>query len=403
MAVLRRIQHCRTGFFGSQTLTCPDCGFSQTVHHSCGDRNCPTCQSIKKELWIDKRKAQLLDCPHFHVIFTVPHQLNPLFLHAPKQLYGLLFDAAWKALQQCSEVVYKKGARTGMLASLHTWGSNLSLHPHLHCIVPAGALDAAGQWQNSPHAGGFLVGGRKIAACFKKIFLAGLRGLWEDDALDMGVDPETGELLDDRVPHDVARLASPDGMTGFILGLQAIKWNVRIERPMAGIEKVVEYLARYVYRSAITNGRIQVVGERTVTVEVKKYANSLPGLPAEKGTLELDGVEFLRRLALHFLPKSFQRIRYYGFYAPAAHAALAAAAAALGTVKPPFVPRTAAQIVAGFLGRDPAECPACKARVRWLVVESGPPPRPKHCTRVGGCNAARPPPCPVTGMVVALF
>ena len=168
--VLEKIARCRTAFFGGQQVSCSNCGFSKTVYHSCGDRNCPTCQSIKKEMWIDKRKAQLLDVPHFHVIFTVPHQLNELFLHAPTKMYGLLFSSCWKSVQYFTREQHGKDAQTGMLSSLHTWGSNLSLHPHLHCIVPGGALDGAGDWQSSPHRGGFLVNGRKLAARFKSFF-----------------------------------------------------------------------------------------------------------------------------------------------------------------------------------------------------------------------------------------
>jgi len=182
----------------------------------------------------------------------------------------------------------------------------------------------------------------------------------------------------------------------FIEDLQQIKWNVRIERPMAGIEKVVEYLGRYVYRTAITNGRIHEVGEKTVRLEVKKYAQRTPGQPAEKDELELEGVEFLRRFAQHLLQKGAQRIRYFGLYAAAAKDSLRQAEAAIGTLRQPFIARKVVEIVTAFLGHPPDDCPVCNTCRTWSTVEimpKNPYHRPQNWRQLNGpLFSGKPPP-----------
>lgn len=201
--------------------------------------------------------------------------------------------------------------------------------------------------------------------------MVGLRVLWENGDLDLGVSPETGELLGDisDLNPAVCHLGDRKEMTRFYLDLAAMKWNVRIEKSMSCIKHVVEYLARYVYRSAITNGRILDIGEKTVRFTYKNYKDQKGGEAAPEAELTLDGVEFLRRFAMHLLPKSFQRIRYFGFYAAAAGDTLQKAEKALGNSKPPFILRTVMMILAAVLGFDPDFCPKCGAHRQWVVTE----------------------------------
>jgi Putative transposase len=206
----------------------------------------------------------------------------------------------------------------------------------------------------------------------------------------LGVDQETGELLVYDINEAVVSLAEPEEMSKFINHLQAMRWNVRIERPMAGIEKVVEYLGRYVYRTAITNSRIKSVSEKGVTFEYNNYAATGTD---KKAMLHLEGVEFLRRFAMHMLPPSFQRIRYYGLYATAAKAAHQRATQAISSKKPTTPLRKIVEIVATFLGHDPDECPLCQRRSCWQVVEIAPtnPRHRAHRTRSKALRQ-RPPP-----------
>ena len=328
---------------------------------------------------MDKQGAKLLDTKHFHVIFTVPRELNPLFLHVPRVMYNLLFASAWKAVQGATTARFGKDARSGMLATLHTWGSNLELHPHLHCIVPAGALLSDDTWGTSPQNGEYLTEGLPLMRAFRGFFLAGLRELWENDDLRLGIDPQTGELPAGVIaPNlDVCHLAMPDEMRRFYRTLEAKNWNVRIEKPMSCIQHVVAYLARYVYRTAITNSRILDVGEKTVTFQYKKYDEKKGDAPAPKAEMILDGVEFLRRFVMHLLPKGLQRVRHFGLYAAAAAAVLAKAQKALGIAKQPFLIRTVLMIVMAFIGCDPNICPKCGAAHAWSV-EPIEPTNPYH-------------------------
>jgi Putative transposase len=209
----------------------------------------------------------------------------------------------------------------------------------------------------------------------KAFFVAGLIELWENDELELDVDQETGEVLLHDINEAVVSLADPKVMSKFINQLEAMRWNVRIERPMACIEKVVEYLGRYVYRTAITNSRIKSVSEKGVSFEYNNYAAT--GMD-KKAMLHLEGVEFLRRFAMHMLPPSFQRIRYYGLYATAAKATLLRAELAIGSKKPATPLRKVVEIVAAFVGHDPDECPICHRRNCWQVAEIT-PTNPRHC------------------------
>jgi Putative transposase len=235
-----------------------------------------------------------------------------------------------------------------MIATLHTWSSAMLLHPHLHCIVPSGALLPTKSWENGKGNGDFFVRGHKLAARFKHYFLVGLRELWENEEFDFGIDTETGEVLSHKPNPDLIALAGAEEIRLFFHLLQQKTWNVRIEKPMSGIEQVVNYLGRYVYRIAITNSRIKEIDEKTVRFEYNNYAATPEGEAAKKDEMTLSGLEFLRRFVMHILPLYFQRIRYFGFYAAAAKEPLAEARTAVGNRDWCIPLRTVAQIVATF-------------------------------------------------------
>jgi len=174
---LSAISKCRTAALGGHVDACSDCGFYKYSYNSCGNRHCPTCGSLKRETWILKQEENLLKVPYFHVVFTLPHDLNPLCLQHPRLLYGLLFRTAWKTLQTFANDPKFLGAKSGMTAVLHTWGQNLSLHPHLHCIVPGGGLTKSGKWITTRSKGKYLYPKKALQQVFKGKFMDALKKL----------------------------------------------------------------------------------------------------------------------------------------------------------------------------------------------------------------------------------
>jgi Putative transposase/Transposase zinc-binding domain len=349
------IARCRTSKLGGRQIVCTDCGHTIDVFNSCGNRNCPICQSIKKEVWIDKTGATLLPVPHSHVVFPLPHQLNPLFFHNMKELYGMLFAAANKAvLQLCADPKWL-GAKPGMLAVLHTWGANMAFHPHLHCILSAGGWDDKNQTWIQPKYlnSGFFIPQKVMAACFKKHFLFAFVQLWEEGNL----------LLNKELMH----LNNPDDFKIFYNQIAFNKnWVVKIMPPLNNPQRVIDYLGRYIYRIAITDNRIKEVNlkERNIIFEYKDYAAQKDDkLPPPIKTLPLDALEFIRRFAQHVLPKSFQKARYFGIYATASRTKLLVIILAfLGKTNWHKNIRSVSQIIMAFTGIDPNICPCCGAK-----------------------------------------
>jgi len=278
---LRAISQCRTKDLGGHIDACSDCGFYKISYNSCGNRHCPTCGALKREEWIIRQEQKLLDVPYFHLVFTLPHELNGLCLAHPRLLYGLLFKTAWQTVQAFAADSKFLGAKTGMTSVLHTWGQSLSLHPHLHCIVPGGGLTKAGKWKTTPSKGKYLFPKNAMRKVFKGKFMAALKELAAKGAIDL--------------PHDLKET------------LYRKKWVVYAKRPFAKPQNVIEYLGRYTHKSAISNYRIQALTDDKVTFSYKDYRMA--------GTVKimvLAVVEFIRRFALHILPHGFARIRHFG-------------------------------------------------------------------------------------------
>lgn len=274
LRTLRAIHYCRTSVMGGHVDACDACGNISISYNSCRNRHCPKCQGHKREEWIQAREADLLPVPYFHVVFTLPDVLNGLGLAHPKAVYDSLFGAAWQTLKTFGK---NKGLQLGMIAILHTWGQNLSLHPHLHCIVPGGGVCAKGNWHNLRADGKFLFAVKAMSKVFRAKYVAELRKKLE---IDKALREE----------------------------LFARNWIVYAKRPFGSAKSVVEYLGRYTHKVAISNHRIQQVDEECVTFSYKDYRQN--GL---KKSMCLSHAEFIRRFAQHILPKRFVRIRHYGF------------------------------------------------------------------------------------------
>ena len=280
--VLNSIVSCRTAALGGHQEACDSCGTVRNSYNSCGDRHCPKCQAAKQAFWIDDLVHNTLPVKHFHIVFTVPHILNQLCLHNPGMYYELLFSAVWHTLRLFGYTHY--GVESGAVAVLHTWGQNISLHPHIHCLVPAAGYTLDGKWKAIGKNGNFLYPVHQMSDAFK------------------------GKLLDSL--KRALRKQNEYGLFYQQLELAyKTKWVVHCEPSMAGAEHVIKYLGQYTHRVAITNQRILNIADQKVTFLAKDYRDNAVQKP-----VTLDGLEFLRRFAMHILPKQFVRIRRFGIY-----------------------------------------------------------------------------------------
>ena len=281
---LFNIVQCRTASLGGHEEVCDCCGKVGYSYNSCCDRHCPKCQNTKQAIWVEELINTTLTVKHYHIIFTVPHCLNDVCLWNDRMYYNILFSAVWRTLHSFGYTHY--GVETGTVAVLHTWGENLMLHPHLHCIVPAAGYSLKGQWENIGKYENYLYPVHQLSETFKGKFLDSLkRWLRKNDM--------------------------PDAFEGKIQKAYKKKWVVNSQASMAGAEHVIRYLGQYTHRVAISNKRITGVCEGKVTFIAKDYRDRVTKKP-----LTLDGVEFLRRFCQHILPKRFVRIRRYGIYNP---------------------------------------------------------------------------------------
>lgn len=273
LRVCQHIQSCRTGQLGYQAWQCDTCGESQQMGCSCRDRHCPRCQGLASAKWIAKEQESLLSCRYFHLVFTLPHELNIIAHYNAKVLYQCLFKAAWQTL---SKFAKQKGhGQLGMTSVLHTWGQNLSQHIHLHCLIPAGAL-AKAQWHEIEK--GYLYPVKALSVVFR------------------------GKMLTALSEHDtsLAQIQTPT------------KWCVYSKACLTYSEKLVRYLARYTRKGVMSESRLVSASEQAVSFAYRDYADN-----NHRKIMTLSCDEFLRRYLQHVLPKGFMRIRHYGFLANA--------------------------------------------------------------------------------------
>jgi hypothetical protein len=282
LKVLGNISNCRTANLGGHEEVCDSCGTMRYSYNSCGDRHCPKCQAVKQAFWIEDLMHSTLPVKHFHIVFTVPHQLNVVCLHNQRLYYDLLFGAVWQTLRSFGYTHY--GVETGAVAVLHSWGQNLSLHPHIHCIVPAAGYTLDGRWINIGHSGQYLYPVHQLSDAFKGKFL---------DSLKRALRKQNELALFNEVVQQAYKT----------------KWVVHCEPSLAGADHVVKYLGQYTHRVAITNQRILKIEEGKVTFIAKDYRDG-----AAQKHVPLDGIEFLRRFTMHILPRRFVKIRRFGIY-----------------------------------------------------------------------------------------
>ena len=283
LRTLFALKKCRTSALGGHIDACDECGNISISYNSCRNRHCPKCQGRNREDWIQTRETELLPVPYFHVVFTLPEVLNKTALHEPKMLYDILFESAWETLQTFGK---NKNLQMGMIAVLHTWGQNLSLHPHLHCIVPGGGVDENGAWKNIKNDGKFLFSVKALSKVFRAKFCEKLKANLKDK-------------FNENQENEYEKIRQ---------SLWEKPWVVYAKKPFGSPKSVVEYLGRYTHKIAISNGRIRGIDDKTVTFDYKDYRQK--GI---KKQMVLSHEEFIRRFAMHILPKRLVKIRHYGF------------------------------------------------------------------------------------------
>ena len=276
---LQAIRICRTKELGGHIDKCNHCSKLHLSYNSCRNRHCPTCQGHKREEWIAARSNELLSVKYFHVVFTLPQELNELFMHFPKKMYDVLFKTSWATLSQFAANENHLGAKLGMIGVLHSWGQNLSLHPHLHCIVPGGGVTKAGHWKDAKNKGKYLFNVKAMSKVFRAKFVSEVKKQI----------PKQPKFFYDK--------------------LFSKNWVVYAKRPFGNPKNIVEYLGRYSHKIAISNFRILAINKekRTITFSLKDYKKG-----GQKTTMTLNTKEFIRRFCLHILPKGYTRIRHFG-------------------------------------------------------------------------------------------
>jgi len=339
---LSKIARCRTAALGGHEEQCDCCKKTRYSYNSCGDRHCPKCQASKQAVWIEKLLQSTIPIKHYHIVFTVPHCLNKICLDNDRGYYKILFSAVWRTLHSFAYTRY--GVESGAICVLHTWGQNLSLHPHMHCIVPAAGYSLKGKWKNIGTDARYLYPVHQLSSDFKAKFLFSLKRL----------------LKKEQKLAVFAPLLEKAWQT---------KWVVHCEPSLAKAEHVIRYLGQYTHRVAITNQRILDVSNTHVRFMAKDYRDK-----AIKKPVALEGVEFLRRFCLHILPKRFVKIRRYGIYN---HTIKRNLALQFELIKKPDiieqadkpVNETPQQRIKRLTGFDVYKCPYCKNGIMHKIRE----------------------------------
>jgi len=319
LKVMSAIEQCRSSALGGHVLLCESCQQPQITYNSCRNRHCPKCQGSAALRWLDDRQADLLPVEYYHVVFTLPAPISAIGFYNKEIVYGLLFETAAQTLRTIAADHKHLGARIGATLVLHTWGSALTHHPHVHGIVPGGGLAIdADRWVGCKP--GFFLPVRVLSRLFRRLFLQALA-----QAHELGQLQFFGEY---------AELADPALFAQWLVPLRNAEWVVYAKRPFAGPEDVLAYLSRYTHRVAISNSRLLAFDERGVSFRWKDYRAK--GRTRYK-TMTLTAAEFMRRFLLHVLPTGFHRIRHYGLLANAGRRQNLATARELLRVPPPQV------------------------------------------------------------------
>lgn len=286
------IRDCKSGSLGVNISQCPDCGYTEFHNNSCRNRSCPNCQAVNQEIWVDKRRAEVIDTPYFHVVFTLPHELNSLIYCNQKLLYGLLHRCCARTLLDLSADKKYLGATPGIIQILHTWSQEMLYHVHMHCIISGGGLTPDRRIRKSKDH--FFIPVMVLRDKFKGCCLAALDSLYQ-----------SGELV---FSSSCEKLRNSYEWSAFRNALYEKDWCPYIKETFNGFGNAIEYLGRYTHKIAISNSRILSVDNQQVSFSAR---GKKPGEPPR--TITLENTEFIRRYLMHVLPSGFQKIRYYGF------------------------------------------------------------------------------------------
>jgi hypothetical protein len=291
--VMSAIELCRTAALGGHLERCDECGHERNCFNSCRDRHCPKCQSLARAQWIEDRQTELIECPYYHVVFTVPEEIAAIGYQNKEVVYNILFRTTAETLKIIAADPQHLGAEIGFFAVLHSWGQSLQFHPHLHCVVPGGGLSPDGErW--IPCRPNFFLPVRVLSRLFRRLFLESLQKAFD-----------SGKL---RFFGRLETLSEPLAFAQHLAELKEHEWVVYAKRPFAGPEQVLDYVGRYTHRVAISNNRLLDMENGQVSFQWKDYRTD-----GQAKTMTLPADEFIRRFLLHVLPKRLQRIRYYGF------------------------------------------------------------------------------------------
>jgi hypothetical protein len=349
--LMRAIERCRTAELGGHVERCGHCSHQRISYNSCRNRHCPKCQNLARAQWLERRKRELLPVGYFHVVFTIPDALHDLALQNKSTVYNLMFQASAAALQSIASDPKHLGANIGFFSVLHTWGQNLMLHPHIHCVVTGGGLSPDRKRWISSRAG-FFLSVRVLSRRFRTLLLDALRRAYSENQL---------VLL-----GAIESLSNDGAFERWLRALSQIEWVVYAKPPFGGPQHVIEYLGRYTHRVAIANQRLLRLDGTSITFQYKDYRRS--GQERSK-QMTLDAEEFIRRFLLHSLPPGFQRIRHYGILASSQKRTLLPLARQLLHAGPSTLVPTDEQIgqAIGLLGQPLQVCPVCKIGIMTII------------------------------------
>ena len=345
---------CRTKTLGGHVEICPECGEKHVSYNSCRDRHCPKCQNKEREMWVEMRKEEILPgARYFHVVFTVPDILHPLAMSHMREFYSCMFRAAWSTLKKFYDA---KGLQGGMTSILHTWGSNLYYHPHIHCIVTGGGVDKNGVWHHLEGCKGakeFLFPVRALSSVFRAKFMAMFTSALKES--------------NEKIPQDVRKKCMEKG------------WVVYSRPPAKGVNQVLEYIGRYAYRVAISNSRILNYSDGMVTYDWKNYRQG-----GRHSQMKMKAVSFLRLLSQHILPPGFVRIRHYGLLSPSNRDKVRKAQIQLGGTPVPKLRKKKPYLqICDEKGWKIGYCTHCECKMQIIEIlePSRAPPQAVHLSR----------------------
>ena len=354
LKVMSAIETCRTAALGGHVAACENqaCGHTHIAYNSCRNRHCPKCQGAAAREWLEAREAELLPVQYFHQVFTIPAALADIAYQNKAVIYDLLFKASAETMLTIAADKKHLGARIGFIAVLHTWGSALTHHPHVHMIAPGGGISADGErWVKCRR--GFLLPVLVLSALFRRLMLEKVAAAHKAGKLKF-----FGEL---------ARLADEAAFKAYLAPLKTIDWFVYSKRPLSGPKAVLAYLARYTHRVAISNRRLIAADEKTVTFTFKDYRIEGPG---RYKTMTLATAEFIRRFLVHVLPKGFHRIRHYGLFASNVRAGNLATMRALIALSS-LLPQVNEAPKSQTSSEEAERCPKCGGRMHIILRFEG--------------------------------